>query len=542
LLGGPLLSDQVLRRVQLAFQQAGTERERRLLALDFAQVARRGRGSVALEASGLTELAPAEFFERYLRHTKGPRAGEPFRLEPWQAEFVDEFYRRDEQGRRIYRLGLLGVPRGNGKSPLAAGLALYELVARTDSPDVFCAAAAKDQARIVLNFARSFVEGGDLAEHVKVGRSELVHEANVGSMRVLSADGALQHGLSVSAAIVDELWAFTTERQEEVLTALMTALHKRLDSFLLAITTSGWDKRSLLGRMYDEALVNLELERRGEALTVGRDQEGGTLLWWYAAPEGADLDDEELWRACNPASWIDTRDLRRARKSPAVSEADFRRLHLNQWTSGEEVWISAERWAACRDNAGMQEKADTFVGVDASWTGDATAVAWAQRLPDGRVVLRCRVWWALDSTDAHEHLTGGSIDFGRVEDFVLQLARQYRVREVVFDPAYFARSAELLSERGLLVAPIDARSRAMRDAYGQFYEAVNSHTIAHDGDPVLSSHVVSAAASIDEWGAWKVRKRKQSQKIDGLVASVIAVSRAVLVKPRKATVHFSNPW
>jgi phage terminase large subunit-like protein len=116
------------------------------------------------------------------------------------------------------------------------------------------------------------------------------------------------------------------------------------------------------------------------------------------------------------------------------------------------------------------------------------------------------------------------------------------VREVVFDPAYFARSAELLSERGLLVAPIDARSRAMRDAYGQFYEAVNSHTIAHDGDPVLSSHVVSAAASIDEWGAWKVRKRKQSQKIDGLVASVIAVSRAVLVKPRKATVHFSNPW
>ena len=129
-----------------------------------------------------------------------------------------------------------------------------------------------------------------------------------------------------------------------------------------------------------------------------------------------------------------------------------------------------------------------------------------------------------------------------MEDFILQLARRHRVPEVVFDPAYFARSAELLSERGLLVAAIDARSRAMRDGYSQFYEAVNSHTLVHDGDPVLASHVVSAAASIDEWGAWKVRKAKRSRKIDGLVASVIAHSRAVLAKPKRTGVRVSNPW
>jgi phage terminase large subunit-like protein len=80
----------------------------------------------------------------------------------------------------------------------------------------------------------------------------------------------------------------------------------------------------------------------------------------------------------------------------------------------------------------------------------------------------------------------------------------------------------------------------MRDAYSQFYEAVNSHTIAHDGDPVLASHIVSAAASIDEWGAWKVRKAKR--KIDGLVASVIPHSRAVLSKPKRTVVRVSNPW
>src|SRR5207342_1107432 len=98
--------------------------------------------------------------------------------------------------------------------------------------------------------------------------------------------------------------------------------------------------------------------------------------------------------------------------------------------------------------------ADVFVGVDASWTNDATAVAVAHKLEDGRVVLRCHVWSALAGTEAHTHVYGGRIDFGAVEDYIASLAQRYRVREVVFDPDFFARSAELLSEQGLLVAPI----------------------------------------------------------------------------------------
>jgi phage terminase large subunit-like protein len=142
------------------------------------------------------------------------------------------------------------------------------------------------------------------------------------------------------------------------------------------------------------------------------------------------------------------------------------------------------------------------------------------------VLLRAHVWSAITETPAHVHVAGGRIDLTAVEDYIAGLAERYRVREVVYDPAFFARSAELLSARGLTVASLDQRSAPMRQAWSQFYEAVNAQALAHDGDAVLTAHVLNAAAHVDEYGNWKVRKIKQAHKIDGLVASVIAYSRA----------------
>ena len=122
LLAGPLVSARKLRALQVGYQGASTERERRSFALDFQQEALRSETSSRVEVPVQAgELSVADFFARDFRHTKGPHAGESFVLEPWQRDFVDEFYRRDREGRRIYRLGLLGVPRGNGRAPLRRG-------------------------------------------------------------------------------------------------------------------------------------------------------------------------------------------------------------------------------------------------------------------------------------------------------------------------------------------------------------------------------------------------------------------------------------
>ena len=451
---------------------------------------------------------------------------------------MDEFYKRDEEGRRIYRLGVLGVPRGNGKSPLAAGLGLYELLTRRDSPDVFCAAGSREQARIVFNFARSFVETGPLLDLVRLGRNELIYPDGIGSMRVVSADGSLQFGHSVSCAIVDEAHVFATQKHQDLWEAFETALHKRLDSFLLAITTAGSDRTSLLGRLVESSLAQLSLERPEDGLTVGRDEENGVLLWWYAAPETAELDDEATWRAANPASWVDLRDLRRQRNSPGTSESAFRRLHLNQWTHAEDVWITPARWAACRSEEEIPERAEVFVGVDASFSGDATAVAWSWKNEDGTILVRAHIWSALEETPAHVHVAGGHINLEAVEDFITALGQRYRVREVVYDPAFFARSAEILSARGLTIASLDQRSAPMREAWSQFYEAVKRTRARPRG----RLHPDSARPE-------RRRPRRPERPLESaedqavaqdrrLVASVIAYSRAARA-PAKRTVAFA---
>ena len=213
LLLGPLVDDPDLAGLQAIYRTAASTDEQRLVAIAFARESKLHEGrKLRAILNGRDGAAVADFFASNFVHTKGPAAGRAFDLEDWQRAFVDEFYKRDEEGRRIYRLGVLGVPRGNGKCPLAAGLGLYELLTRRDSPDVFCAAGSREQARIVFNFARSFVETGPLLDVVRVGRNELIYPDGTGSMRVVSADGSLQFGHSVSCAIVDEAHVFATQK------------------------------------------------------------------------------------------------------------------------------------------------------------------------------------------------------------------------------------------------------------------------------------------------------------------------------------------
>src|SRR5207245_10660829 len=133
------------------------------------------------------------FFPRFLRHQAGERAGLPFELEQFQRAFLREFWRRDRHGHRLYTVGLLGVPKGNRKTPLAAALGLHALLSGTDAPEVYGIAGSKDQAGIALRFARRWVEEGELAAFGSAG--SLAGRRGGGGLRKLyTVAGPVRYG------------------------------------------------------------------------------------------------------------------------------------------------------------------------------------------------------------------------------------------------------------------------------------------------------------------------------------------------------------
>jgi phage terminase large subunit-like protein len=542
LLGGSLVGPERLREIQLRWQGETNETVLRALEREYERLVA-GNGTLEASESRATPLRAAgakfswpvaSFFPATFSHVKGPAAGQAFKLEPWQRHFVEEFSRASGEGERIYKRGMLGVARGNGKTPLAAGLALRELVAREDEPDVILAAASRDQARVCFEYARGFVESGPLADVLQVGRHEIRNPLNGGVLRTVSADGFVAHGLNPSACVIDELHAWSSGKQVELFDALDTAIHKRPGAFWLVITTAGHDKTSLLGRLYGSMLDALELDEK-PGFVVGRDEWNGVLLHWYGAAEDADVDDRKLWRAVNPASFVTTEALRKQRNSPSMSRATFARLHLNAWVAPDvERWIASDSWERLTGRVEIENGATVFVGADGSRSYDTTAIAWAAKTPDGRIDVDARVFSVREDVPHHVFHSGGTIDFGDVEGFLLELASRYDVREVRFDPRFLERSMEVLAARlsSSDVAPVEPYTNAHRQALAGLERAVLEGALRHPGDPAISQQVLAAAADrFDNGDVRRLRKLDRTRPIDAAVALALAVQGATIEQP-----------
>lgn len=490
----------------------------------------------------------ATFFRRYLRHTKGEFAGRPLEFEDWQRWLVDEVFRTGDDGRRAYTEAWIGLPRKNAKSTLCAGFGLY-LLGPDDEPgaEVYTAAGSAEQANIVFGQARSFIDS-DYAEprlrELFIPRLTVIRSPrNAGFLRRLAADGKMNHGLNPHGTIIDELHAWVTDRQEANYEALTTAQGARSRPMTLIISTAGDDPETILGRAHKAALEDPRIERVGDSwqecgagLLVLRDPGTRRLFVWWGAGDDADIDDPAVWRAANPASWVSTEFLRRQRENPNVPEASFRKLHLNQFVKARSSWLPWGTWAGMTSPLGHDRR--IAVGVDVGLTGDTTAVTWAGRADDGsdRLVVRSRVWSARDDVPHDVFVPGGRVELAPVEEFIRGLAREHVVDRLHYDPRFFERSAQLLSDEGMTVAPLVQSSAPMADAYQEFYQDARLGRIAHNGDPVLAAHVESTAAVLTERG-WQVRKLRSNRRIDACVSACMALYGARRIDHRERA-----PW
>jgi phage terminase large subunit-like protein len=343
-------------------------------------------------------------------------------------------------------------------------------------------------------------------------------------------------GANLSGYVLDELHVFRTEAERMLYSALVTASAIREQPLGVAITTAGYDKHTLLGELYSAAMDLDDVERVGRygELTIARDLHAGFLMLWYGAPDGADIENRHLWRAVNPGRGVRMDYLERQFTSPHLSEGEFRRYHLNQWTATRERWIADAVWRAGACELELLEDlagGDVYLAVDAALTYDTTALDLAFPLPDGsgRVLHVARVWSARPDAPHDVLVPGGRIDNALVEDYIVNaVAPAYRIRELVYDPRFFEETASRLAARGIPTAPMQPGTGLMLDATARFYVDCQEGKVLHlagERGGVLTQHVEAAAAMKTERG-WSLSKVRAARPIDALMAMVMGHSRA----------------
>lgn len=457
-------------------------------------------------------------------------AGQPLVLEGWQREFFGEVLAVDDRDLPVWRSCALVVPRKNGKTTMLAAYAVYHLLTDQTQPEVLLAAASDKQAgRLFDSVVRFIRRSPEIAEHLVVREyvGQIARADGGGAIHRMASDPNTLHGWNPSLVIVDELHAWTTPSLVRAWAALTTGGGARLGAQTITITTAGeahTRETGILGRLIDGNQSVGVCETRGK-LTVSRNRGAQTLVWNYDAAVRS-RDDLDAICEANPASWITREYLARQAANPELSEAEFLQLHGCVWAAGQDAWLPAELWRGLQvPGLVIPAGADVVVGVDVGLVHDSTAVVCAWGDPEsGRVVLEARVFASDHRAVAHEVVPRERI-LARAEAHIVELAGRFGVREVVYDPRFFERSAELLSEQGLTLLELPQNSSVMADAYQAFYAAAVEGRLAHDGDPVLADHVASTAAEKTNRG-WSLRKVKQSKRIDATVAAVMAHSRA----------------
>lgn len=449
----------------------------------------------------------------------GENIGQPFLLMDWQKEWIRELYRTD--GEKLqYRWALLGVPKGNGKSPLAAAIALYHLLGDPDIQDpwVVVAAASDKQADIVFDAAKRMCEMSPaLAAQTNRFRWEIQLTDRPGKLERVAASGGKLDGKIVSMLILDELHEWTLENW----VVLTGGAMKRRGSQIIQITTAGWDQESVCYREFS----------KGEALA---SQANPTyFVQWYTAPEDMDYRDPETWKLANP-SWGELvhEDIL-ADLAINMPESQFRRYRLNQWVESEEYWLPHGAWEACAGKVELEEGGVTCIGWDASTTNDSTAVAVVQKKGE-KLHVSVRIW-------ARDLLPDGSPDHSwllpirEVEDHIRDLCRQYDVRSIAFDPAFITWSASDLEAEGLPMVKMPQTPMRMGPATAAVYQAVIHGNLVHDGGRELTAHVKAAKIHHSRRGEDMLEKQRGGKKIDGAVALAMAVSEAMVTEEDNST-------
>ncbi len=483
----------------------------------------------------------ADWIEAQCAHVKGEWAGQKLKLESWQRDGIIAplFETFNPDGLRTYRTALIGIPRKAGKSTLGAALAL-RLLFKDGEPgaEVYSAAADRDQARIVFEIARGMVEANPgMSKIAKVYRNSIVVPRTGSTYKVLSADAYTKHGLSPHGVIFDELHAQPNRELWDVLT---TGQGARRQPLTIAITTAGYDRESICWELYEY----------GRKLESRQIEDPTFFFRWWGVREGQQWDDESTWAEAQPNLGVSVgidflrTEAHQAKNLPARQNT-FRRLYLNEWTQSQARWIDLGKWDASASLVDETQLAGRrcYGGLDLASSTDVAALALDFPAPDGSHDVIWRFWVPEERVKDLDARTAGAasrwvregrmfategdvIDYRTILAQIDRDAQTFDLAEVAYDRWGMTQLSQDLAESGMTVVPFGQGFASMSGPTKDLERLVLSETYRHGGNPVMRWMVDNVVTRMDPAGNVKPDKGRSTEKIDGVVAAVMALDRA----------------
>ncbi|OUP80393.1 terminase [Anaeromassilibacillus sp. An172] len=488
----------------------------------------------------------AVMFIESLCHTKGTWAGKPFELIDWQEQIIrDLFGVLKPNGYRQFNTAYIEIPKKQGKSELAAAVALLLLCGDGEErAEVYGCAADRNQAKIVFDVAVDMVRFCPaLSKRVKILESQkkITYLPTNSSYQVLSADVANKHGFNTHGVIFDELHTQPNRKLFDVM--LQGSGDARMQPLYFLITTAGNDTNSICYEVHQKAIDIAE----------GRKVDPTFYSVIYGAAENEDWTDPKVWKKANPSLGITVgidkvrAACESARQNPGEENA-FRQLRLNQWVKQSVRWMPMDKWDACAFPVSEDdlEGRICYGGLDLSSTTDITAFVlvfppldeedkyyilpyfW---IPEETLDLRVRrdhvpydLWERQGTLMTTE---GNVVHYGYIEKFIEQLGERFNIREIAFDRWGAVQMVQNLEGMGFTVVPFGQGFKDMSPPTKELMKLVLEERIAHGGHPVLRWMMDNIYIRTDPAGNIKADKEKSTEKIDGAIATIMGLDRAI---------------
>jgi len=481
-------------------------------------------------------------FVKFCRHVKGPDAGKPIELEPFQVLNLAGIYGFRDRKDHSYRYvtdAILFVPRKSGKTTLASIIALYELQFGDAGAEVFTLATNRDQASICFDSSKAIVENmrPELASKFIAYRSELKKAGDsTSTYRALSRENRKTgDGKNPSCAMIDEAAQITERQSIEVLHSGMGARKNPLRMYL---TTASFTKET----KFFEDLSHFRNVLRGAA--------PDSFRWFgllYSIDPGDNWADPAVWGKANPMLGVSVtkqhiQQMAEEASAKPASLNEFLCKQLNIYVSANTAWVDRKHWDESVEPIPEKKPEATFVAFDLAHTRDLNAVATVHRYGEEDFYAKFQFFLPEESIELIPNhyksiflqanasgilrLTPGNVtDLNEIESYVKQECEKHNVKEIGYDPYNAAALVANLYADGLPVKKVGQGMAMLSNPSKTTEQLILKKAIKHDGNPFVGWQLGNCEVYTDVNGNVKVRKNEAdpSAKVDGIIALIMAI-------------------